>query len=259
MEPIMNPELKKFLSRHEILDLIDACKFEEVYRIVADEDTMPTCMLTDFFYELDIDPLSHMKKIPEYFNTASGRTGNITIPQGITSIGREAFYLCENFDGELIIPEGVTHIGYAAFSMCDRLNKLVLPETLNSIDDNAFSHCSGFTGQLVIPSNITKIKEATFYGCEGFTGELIIPESVTWIDRRAFSGCSGFTKLVIPKSVRFIGDQSFCSTMLKNIQFNGTIDEWNSIQIHENAWLRLTTRLVNCVDGKTYLRHTKMI
>ena len=43
------------------------------------------------------------------------------MPEGITSIGDDAFYFCENLK-KIIIPKTVEFIGKDAFACCDELN-----------------------------------------------------------------------------------------------------------------------------------------
>jgi len=93
------------------------------------------------------------------------RLKDITIPAGVTEIGRRAFedcrslqfvtfagtalrtvndwafYNCHNLR-TLSLPEGVTTIGLAAFYGCSYLTDLSLPSTLQSIDDSGFGLCS---------------------------------------------------------------------------------------------------------------------
>ena len=111
----------------------------------------------------------------------------MTIPEGVTIIGRQAFEGCSGITGELSIPEGVTSIG-----------------------DCAFSSCSGFTGGLTIPEGVTSIGYAAFFRCSGFTGRLMIPEGVRSIGSFAFEDCSGLNgSIYIPKSVSDIGRGAF--------------------------------------------------
>jgi len=97
-----------------------------------------------------------------------GKTGLLIMPDGVTTIGHDAFCNCCGFTGNLIIPDGVTTIGH-----------------------DAFCNCCGFTGNLIIPDSVTTMGHDAFFNCCGFTGNLIIPDGVTTIGHDAFVGCGG--------------------------------------------------------------------
>ncbi len=83
------------------------------------------------------------------------------------------------------IPEGVTSIGDNAFSLCSGLTSVTIPEGVTSIGSGAFYHCSGLTS-VTIPEGVTSIGEGAFSGCTGLTS-VTIPSSVTGIGGGAFN------------------------------------------------------------------------
>lgn len=111
---------------------------------------------------------------------------SVTIPEGITSIGKYAFSGCSLLS--VTIPEGVTSIGMSAFSRCRSLTTITIPESITSIGDNAFSDCISLTN-ITIPEGVTSIGASTFSCCTCLTS-VTIPESVTSIDSSAFQDCS---------------------------------------------------------------------
>ncbi len=56
----------------------------------------------------------------------AGRTGAFAVPDGVTSIGDDAFYHCTGLTS-VAIPDGVTKIGYSAFYKCTGLVSLEVP------------------------------------------------------------------------------------------------------------------------------------
>ena len=130
----------------------------------------------------------------------------VTIGDGITGIGRWAFYGCNGLT-ELTLPNSVTSIGNAAFYGCSGLTELTLPNSVTSIGNTAFCDCTGLT-ELTLPNSVTSIGNSAFFGCSGLA-ELTLPNSVTSIGNAAFYGCSGLTKLTLPNSVTSIGESAF--------------------------------------------------
>ena len=145
------------------------------------------------------------------FSGCSGFTGSLTIPNSVTTIGNAAFQGCSGFTGSLIIPNSVTTIGECAFLDCGGFTgNLTIGNSVTTIGNAAFQGCSGFTGSLIIPNSVTTIGECAFLDCGGFTGNLTIGNSVTTIGNAAFQGCSGLTgSLIIPNSVITIEESSF--------------------------------------------------
>ena len=172
-----------------------------------------------------INGILYNKQKTELIACPGGKTGTLTIPDSVTSIGNYAFCGCSGFTGNLTIPDSMTSIGDSAFCDCSGFTgTLTIPNSVTSIGDYAFAYCSGFTGNLTIPDSVTGIGDFAFYGCSGFTGSLTIPDSVTGIGSSAFYGCSGFTgNLTIPDSVAGIGDYAFyeCSNLTKAEILNG--------------------------------------
>ena len=150
-----------------------------------------------------------------------------TIPESVTSIGRNAFSGCRRLTA-INIPEGVTSIGDHAFYACSSLTTIEIPESVTSIGDNTFNNCSSLTA-INLSSNITNIGNKTFYYCRSLTC-ITVPESVTNIGQEAFYGCCSLTAITIPKSVTSIGDNAFkgCTFTSGNFINNSTCSDTNN-------------------------------
>ena len=67
------------------------------------------------------------------------------MPKKLKEIGRESFFKC-GFTGELVLPDGLTSIGLYAFLDCSKLTgRLSIPDEITSIESGAFSN-TGFDG-----------------------------------------------------------------------------------------------------------------
>ena len=113
----------------------------------------------------------------------SGINGNVTIPDGITSIGSYASSNCSGLTS-VTIPDSVTSIGSYAFSGCSGLTSVTIPDSVTSIGYDAFEDCSGLTS-VTIGNSVTNIGSFAFYGCSGLT-DVTIPDGVTNIGYSAF-------------------------------------------------------------------------
>ena len=147
------------------------------------------------------------------------KIGTLIIGDGVTSIGRYAFYECENLT-TVTFPDndGLTTIGNAAFMFCLRLTSIDIPDTVTSIGGGAFAHCNGLTS-VTFPENdgFTTIGEFAFQGGIKLT-TVTIPKSVTTIDQYAFYGCGRLATLTFSEGSKLttIGQRAFNDCMYLN-------------------------------------------
>ena len=103
------------------------------------------------------------------------------------------------------IPDGVTSIGYEAFIGCG-LTSVTIPNSVTNIGDNAFWACTSLTN-VTIGCHVTSIGDGAFV--DAALTSVIIPNSVTSIGDYAFDLCIGLTSVTIPNGVTSIGDYAF--------------------------------------------------
>ena len=117
--------------------------------------------------------------------------GVYTIPNGVTSIGSDAFSDCYNLTS-VTIPNSVTSIGTEAFFDCYSLTNVAISNSVTNIASVAFENCTNLTG-VTIPNSVTTIGFGVFYYCTSLTN-VTIGDSVTSIGPYAFSGCTKLPK-----------------------------------------------------------------
>ena len=206
-----------------------------------------------------------------YIEAFSGCTSleNITIPDGVTSIGDWAFSVCESL-GSITISDTVTSIGDYAFSVCESLGSITISDTVTSIGDYAFNSCTSlksitigngvasighaaFNGctsltNITLPDSVTSISDWTFIGCISLES-ITLPDSITSIGNSAFSDCTVLESIILPDSVISIGISAFsrCSS-LTNITIPNRVTS-----IGEDAFRDCTSLEYNAYDNALYL------
>ena len=153
--------------------------------------------------------------------------GTIVIPQTVKSIGESAFYDCSELEN-VKWPSHIKNIPNEAFRDCFKLKTISLPKDLEEIGYRAFSHCTSLE-KIFIPKTVVRTGKyygqpgAWFWGCEKLK-EIILEEGTSRIIEGSFSGISSSYKMVIPESVKEIGERAFAnSENLKTLTLNKNI------------------------------------
>ena len=170
---------------------------------------------------------------------------SVTIGEGCTSIGNQAFYSRSNlFVGELVLPEGLISIGQNAFYQCTGLTSVTLPSTITAISSYAFNSCTGLThvtfncnvpdcafapasiqsslgrwspfyncaniNSVTVTEGCKYIGQYAFYQCTWLTDEMIDFSNITAIGYAAFYGCTGLTgELILVEGLTTINTSAF--------------------------------------------------
>ena len=143
-----------------------------------------------------------------YENPLCSNIHSVTIPQSVTSIGREAFCYCKNLQS-LTLEGDIESMGDGAFAYCASLKTFPLVGNIKKIGNNTFRECSALT-EVTIPQSVTSIGDYAFYYCD-VLGNVTIPQGITSIGDSAFENCNRL-KLTTPsfgEKLQTIGDSAF--------------------------------------------------
>lgn len=151
---------------------------------------------------------------------------SITLPFGLKHIGASAFFNCPNIQ-QIKIPDSVEHIDPYAFSFCKGLHTVQLPSSLTLISEELFAECDNLKN-LSIPDTVTEIGANAFLRCTAFILEKL-PSSIKSIGAAAFANCGNIESLALPGTLESIGEAAFNGTVIDKASFAGTPERWTAI------------------------------
>ena len=98
-------------------------------------------------------------------NPSYASVDGVLFNKGMTKI--LAYPLGKNLDN-YNVPDGIETIGKNAFYYCATLTNITIPDTVTSIEEEAFYKCTGLTS-ITIPNSVTSIEYSAFKGCAALT------------------------------------------------------------------------------------------
>lgn len=205
--------------------------------------------------------IKNVTEISEYAYQETTSTvdedGTLVIPEGITTIGREAFRKANGIK-KIQFPSSLVSIESYAFSECSNLTEVVIPDGVISIGDSAFRGCASLK-KVVVPSSVVDLGNYAFISCFAleeadvacdigyrmFDGcdklkNLTLGNTVTAIGDYAFNGCDSLERVVLPSSLTNVGEvpaigrEAFRDC--KKLESVAFAENYNQITIGESAF-----------------------
>ena len=197
---------------------------------------------------------------------------SVTIGNGVTSIGIEAFAYCSSLT-TLTIGKNVELIDYVAFYGCEKLEAVYISDLsawcnitfdhyLSWIDNGKYHANPLFYGaklylnnqeltDLVIPDDVKYISSGAFYNFAHVT-KVTIGDNLEQIEDCSFWGCDSLTEVTIGKSVKKLGESAFrYSPIEKCYSYATTPPSQNNVHVYpafsptENAVLYVPKGCIN--------------
>jgi len=162
---------------------------------------------------------------------------SVTVGDGITCIGNNAFYSCDNLVS-VTLPDSLISMGDGAFCYCNKLASVALPAGLTSMGEGAFFFCTslesvdlshtGITAlpkeafyyctklaSVTLPDGLTSMGEKVFEFCEKLQAVDLSHTGITVLPNRAFFSCDSLASVALPVGVVSMGEGAFsyCSAL----------------------------------------------
>ena len=153
---------------------------------------------------------------------------SIHLPEGVTEIGRYAFY-CSGLES-VTLPGSLKTVSYSLFRDCDSLKTAVLSEGVTAIEDSAFEECPALTS-VTLPSTLTYIGYDSFREDTSLE-KIVIPEGVEKIDSNAFYECEKLREISLPESLVELQWDVFGDTAYYNDKAN-----WEDGLLYLDGWM----------------------
>ncbi len=206
----------------------------------------------------EFDFPSNLKSIGSSAFSLCSSLRNAVIPSGVTSISYCAFNECYSLE-KVTIENGVKYINGSAFRKCSFLTSIVIPDSVTVIEDYAFYYCTRLKS-VKISANISELGKEVFYNTMAYKdsanrvgdaiyiddclirvsycqGVFIVREGTKAIAGEAFYACTGLTGVVIPLSVRGVGDEAFDACgKFTDVYYEGGLSEWKNVYTGYNNY-----------------------
>ena len=148
-------------------------------------------------------------------NALKGKTQlqELTLPTGLQSIGKSAFYGCTYLTGQLNLPSTLTSIGESAFVGTD-YTSVKIPNYIKTIGDYAFNNVP-IKQKLTLPDRVRSVGAYAFAGTQ--INGLVFFDGVTSIGDYAFDGTPIQGHVSIPDGVTYLGKGAFRNTQISTM------------------------------------------
>lgn len=170
----------------------------------------------------------------------------IVMSNNTTSIGSNAFYNTAYYNNETNWENGVLYLdNYLIAAKKTVSGELVIKDGTKLMVSSAFSGNTAIT-KVTIPGSLSVVSENAFYNCSGLT-EVVLSEGVKELGKMSFWNCPKLVKMTIPASMEKFGQSALGNTRIKEPYYNGTVDQWASIEFSSSG------------DNPIYSAHTLYI
>lgn len=128
----------------------------------------------------------------------NGFLTKVVIPEGVTEIGKQAFFMCINLKS-VTIPEGVLSIGDQCFAACYVLEDIFIPNSLEFVGEMAFLGCYALE-EIEFGTNLKEIGSCAFHTCKVLM-YVTVPSRDVIIDETAFVQCPDALEIIYQSRV----------------------------------------------------------
>lgn len=123
-----------------------------------------------------------------------------------------------------------------------------IPNNIKQISEVAF--CGSDIEKIIIPGNVSDIFSHAFDYCTSLTS-VVCEEGVEFIGESCFEDCASLANVVLPKSL--VAMEAFVflrAKELTTIHYNGTVDDWEEVDLSEQTFNGSSIRKIICSDGE---------
>ena len=151
------------------------------------------------------------------------------------------------------IIHNIEYLNYSIFYRCKEIKRIDMPDNIMLIGSETFGECGLESIKFSDNSKLMGVGYSAFFECAEIK-EVDFPNGLIEIGQMAFACCYHLDKLVIPKSVKSIGEGFVAHCWnLEQIDFMGTKEEWENIKKNKkwgDQWInQFSNSSIKCSDG----------